>query len=167
MGKGFHTCRGQVGCRGIPGVRSWAGAGQKGAGSPRVKQLCPDVAQRFLLPQRQALGVKGGDLQLAILYASLSWGGKCQASSWESGAGYPAHLPGSAAGREVGNLKETGSALLLLRCLPCRDLAHSRILKLEGFKKKGEISRDDRANVNSPSYMPVYLSVHVSMHPAV
>ncbi|KAK2515301.1 hypothetical protein Q9966_015441 [Columba livia] len=41
-----------------------------------------------------------------------------------------------------------------------RDLAHSRILKLDGFRKKGEISRDDRANVNSPSYLPIYLSVH-------
>jgi len=39
-------------------------------------------------------------------------------------------------GREVGNLKEIRSALPLLRYLPRRDLAHSRVLKLEGFKKK-------------------------------
>lgn len=111
-----------------------------------------------------------GEFKLAALYPSLNWGGKCKASSWESRAGYPAHLPGSAAGSkwgEVGNIKETGSALLLLRYLPYRDLAHSRILKLDGFRKKGEISRDDRANVNSPSYLPIYLSVHVSMHPDV
>lgn len=44
--------------------------------------------------------MKGEDLKLAVLYSSLSWGGKCQASSWESRAGYPAHLPGSAAERE-------------------------------------------------------------------
>lgn len=87
---------------GAPVVWSYVGVGrgQKGAGSPRAKQLCPDVAQGFLLPQRQALGVKGGDLKLVILYLSLSWGGKCQGSSWESSAGYPAYLPASPAGRE-------------------------------------------------------------------
>lgn len=58
-----------------------------------------------------------------------------------------------------GALKKLEVLLLLLRYLPCRDLAHYRILKLEGFKKKGAISRDDRANVNSPSYIPVYLSM--------
>lgn len=48
-----------------------------------------------------------------------------------------------------------------------RDPAHPRVQKLEGFKQKGENIRDLRANVNSPSYVLVYLSVHVSMHLAV
>lgn len=143
---------------------------QKGAGSPRAKQLCPDIAQGFLLPQRQALGVKGGDLSL--LSYTLPYGGVESAKPAAGRAVLGTQLTSldlllGERGREVGNVKGTGSALLLLRYLPCRDLAHSRILKLEGFKKKGEINRDYRANVNSPSYMPVYLSVHVSMHPAV
>lgn len=52
--------------------------------------------------------------------------------------------------REVGNLKEMGSALILWEYLPCRDLAHSRILKLDYFKKEGEVSRDDTAIVTLP-----------------
>lgn len=48
-----------------------------------------------------------------------------------------------------------------------KDPAHPRVQKLEGFKQKGENIRDLRANVNSPSYVLVYLSVHVSMHLAV
>lgn len=39
-------------------------------------------------------------VSFAILCPSLTWGGKCQASSWESCAECPAHLPGSATGRE-------------------------------------------------------------------
>lgn len=78
----------------------------------------------------------------------------------------PSWSPGSDAGRELGSLKEMGKTLLLQRCVHSRDLAHPRILKLEGFKKKGG-SKDHWARVNSPIYMPVYLSVHVSMHPAV
>lgn len=67
--------------------------------------------------------------------------------------------------REVGNLKETGSALLLWEYLLCRDLAHSRILKLDYFKKEGEISRDDIAIATLPH---IYnLCVHVSTQPAV
>lgn len=53
-------------------------------------------------------------------------------------------------GREVGNLKEIGSALLLWKYLPCRDLARSRILKLDYLKKEGEVSRDDTAIVTLP-----------------
>lgn len=49
--KGFYSCRARVGIRGTPVVDSW------GVGAVCRKELCPDVIQRFLLPQ--ALGVKG------------------------------------------------------------------------------------------------------------
>lgn len=50
--KGFYTCRGRAGFRGTPVVDSW-GVG----GVMCRKELYPDVAQRFLLPQ--ALGGEG------------------------------------------------------------------------------------------------------------
>lgn len=50
-GSGCHSCGGEVGCRETPVLHSWmGGGGHKGAGLPWAKQLCPDVAQRYLLP---------------------------------------------------------------------------------------------------------------------
>lgn len=100
-------------------------------GKAAVSKCCSEVSA----PKEAGFGNEGK--VSCCLYPSLRFGGKCQASSWESCAGTQL-ISRSDAGREVGNLKETGKACLLQRCVHNRDLAHPRILKLEGFKKKGQ-----------------------------